>query len=143
MSVLKQLTSGLQQFLQAPDHQKVLNYRRAQKCAELSALTHPPHPPVYNLFQSYISAKNKDNDMKLSGCDPWGSGLDWTYSKLDLTCSQLDSTCSQLDLTVKHLLKIALRWGTVLKPGDYFTTLHYITLHYTTLHLTTVHYTTL
>ena len=24
------------------------------------------------LLQSYISAKNKDNDMKLSGYDPWG-----------------------------------------------------------------------
>ena len=48
--------------------------------------------------------------MKLSGCDPWGSGLYWTYSKLDLT--------------VEHLLRIALRWGTVLRPGDYYTTLH-------------------
>ena len=59
---------------------------------------------------SYISAENKDNDMKLSGCDPWDSRLDWTYSKLDLT--------------VKHLLRIALRWGTVLRPGDYYTTFH-------------------
>ena len=54
--------------------------------------------------------------MKLSGCNPWGSRLDWTYSKLDLT--------------VKHILRIALRWGTVLRPGDYYTTLHFITLHY-------------
>ena len=58
--------------------------------------------------------------MKLSGCDPWGSRLDWTYSKLDLT--------------VKHILRIALRWGNVLRPGDYYTTLHYTTLHNITLH---------
>ena len=75
--------------------------------------TYPPHPtqpPVHKLFQIYICAENKDNDMKLSGCDPWGSRLDWTYSKLDLT--------------VKPLLRIALRWGTVLRPGDYYTTFH-------------------
>ena len=85
--------------------------------------TYPPHPtqpPVYKLFQIYISAENKDIGMKLSGCDPWGSRLDWTYSKLDLT--------------VKHILRIALRWGTVLRPGDYYTTLHYTTLHNITLH---------
>ena len=67
--------------------------------------------------------------MKLSGCDPWDSGLDWTYSKLDLT--------------VEHLLRRAPRWGTVLRPGDYYTTLHYTTLpilHYTTLHYSTLHY---
>ena len=50
--------------------------------------------------------------MKLSGCDPWDSGLDWTYSKLDLT--------------VEHLLRRAPRWGTVLRPGDYYTKLHYL-----------------
>ena len=110
---------------------KLVNWRLSQIIyINKNHPTHPNHPST-NFFKAISQLKNKDNDMKLSGCDPWGSGLDWTYYKLDLT--------------VEHLLRIALRWGTVLRPGDYYTTLHYITLHYTTptLHFTTVHYTTL
>ena len=38
---------------------------------------------------------------------------------------------------------IAPRWGTVLRAGDYHTTLHYTASHYTTLHHTTLYFTTL
>ena len=46
---------------------------------------------------AYKSPKNNDNDMKLSGYDPWGSRLDQKCSELDLTCSQVDLICVQLE----------------------------------------------
>ena len=87
MSVLKQLTSGLQQFLQAPDHQKGLKLQTRTKMTEkITSRAHNPLNLTERLGRAELSALYLTRPTK----GLFSSTLEWRVRFCICNCAVLD-----------------------------------------------------